>query len=49
MRCDVLAQKQTEINYINGYVHKLGLKHGITTAENTQLWQAVLDLEQKNK
>jgi len=49
MRCDVLAHKQTEINYINGYVHKLGLKHGITTAENTQLWQAVLDLEQKNK
>ena len=44
MRCDVLAHKQTEINYINGYVHKLGLKHSIATPENTQLWQTVLRL-----
>ena len=43
MRCDVLAHKQTEINYINGYIHKLGIKHGIATPENTRLWQAVLD------
>jgi len=42
MRCDLLANKQTEINYINGYIHKLGIKHGIDTPENTQLWQAVL-------
>ena len=42
MRCDVLAHKQTEINYINGYIHKLGIKHGIATPENTRLWQAVL-------
>lgn len=42
MRCDVLAYKQTEIDYINGYVHKLGIKHKIATPENTQLWQSVL-------
>jgi len=42
MRCDVLAHKQTEINYINGYIHKLGLKHSIATPENTLLWQAIL-------
>ena len=42
MRCDVLANKQTEINYINGYIHRLGIKHGIATPENTRLWQAVL-------
>ena len=42
MRCDVLAHKQTEIDYINGYVHKLGIKHKIATPENTQLWQSVL-------
>jgi 2-dehydropantoate 2-reductase len=42
MRCDVLAHKQTEIDYINGYVHKLGIKHNIATPENTQLWQSVL-------
>ena len=45
MRCDILAQRQTEINYINGYIHKLGIKHGIATPENTQLWQAVLQQE----
>lgn len=44
MRCDVLAHKQTEIDYINGYVHSIGIKHSIATPENTQLWQAVLQL-----
>lgn len=49
MRCDVLAHKQTEINYINGYIHKLGLKHNIATPENTQLWQAVLKQAQSKR
>lgn len=49
MRCDVLAHKQTEINYINGYVHRLGLKYNIATPENTQLWQAVLQKTQHNE
>ncbi len=41
MRCDVLAHKQTEIDYINGYVHNIGIKHNIATPKNTQLWQQV--------
>jgi 2-dehydropantoate 2-reductase len=45
MRCDVLAGKPTEIDYINGYVHRLGKKHDIATPENTRLWQQVLDLK----
>jgi len=49
MRCDVLAHRQTEINYINGYVHRLGIKHNIATLENTQLWQAVLQKTQDNQ
>jgi 2-dehydropantoate 2-reductase len=44
MRCDVLAHKQTEINYINGYIHNLGIKHSIATPQNTQLWETVLSL-----
>ncbi|MFT7007944.1 MAG: 2-dehydropantoate 2-reductase [Colwellia sp.] len=46
MRCDVLAHKQTEINYINGYIHKLGIKHSIATPENTLLWQQVRNIIQ---
>ncbi|MBL4942085.1 MAG: 2-dehydropantoate 2-reductase [Colwellia sp.] len=45
MRCDVLAGRKTEIDYINGYIHRLGIKHGIATPENTKLWQAVKKLE----
>lgn len=44
MRCDVLANKQTEIDYINGYIHRLGVKHKVATPENTQLWQQVSSL-----
>ena len=41
MRCDVIANRQTEIYYINGYIHRLGLKHHIATPENTRLWQQI--------
>ena len=41
MRCDVLAGRQTEIDHINGYIHRLGQKHGIATPENTRMWQEV--------
>ena len=41
MRCDVLAKRLTEIDYINGYIHHLGTKHGIATPENTKMWQEV--------
>lgn len=41
MLSDVLKKQKTEIDYINGYIHQLGLKHHIATPENTQLWQQV--------
>lgn len=44
MRSDVLACRATEIDYINGYIHRLGLKNNIATPENTRLWQQVLNL-----
>ncbi len=45
MRCDVLAKRLSEIDYINGYIHHLGIKHDIATPENTKMWQAVKNLE----
>ncbi len=47
MRCDVLANRQTEIDYINGYIHRLGIKHNIATPENTKVWQQVKGLGSK--
>jgi 2-dehydropantoate 2-reductase len=47
MRADVLNKRRTEIEYINGYIHRLGEKHQLTTAINTQLWLAVKALEDK--
>jgi len=44
MRCDVLASRQSEIDYINGYIHRLGIKHDIATPENTKMWQTVKSL-----
>jgi 2-dehydropantoate 2-reductase len=46
MRCDVLAKRQTEIEYINGFIHRLGTKHDIATPENTKMWQRVKSLTQ---
>jgi len=47
MRADVLANRPTEIDYINGYIHKLGMKHKIATPENTRLWKQVKELIEK--
>ena len=47
MRCDVLAKRRTEIDYISGYIDSLGTKHGITTPENTKMWQTVKSLASK--
>ncbi len=41
MRCDVLANRPTEIDYINGYIHRLGQKNALATPENTKLWQEI--------
>ena len=48
MRCDVLANKMTEVDYINGFIHQLGIEQGINTASNTQLWQKVKTLYRQN-
>lgn len=45
MRSDVLAGNPTEIDYINGYIHRLGKKHHIATPENTKMWQQVKNLK----
>ena len=45
MRADVINKRRTEINYINGYIHRLGEKHELATPMNTQLWLAVKALE----
>jgi 2-dehydropantoate 2-reductase len=45
MRSDVLAGRATEIDCINGYIHRLGQKYKIATPENTRLWQQVLNIE----
>jgi len=45
MRSDVLAGRSTEVDYINGYIHRLGKKNNVATPENTRLWQQVLDLK----
>ena len=45
MRSDVLAGRATEIDYINGYIHRLGKKNNVATPQNTQLWQQVLNLK----
>ena len=44
MRCDVLAGKPTEIDYINGYIHRLGKKWNIATPANSQIWQQIKNL-----
>ena len=49
MRGDVLAGKPTEVDYINGYIHRLGKKHNIATPENTRMWQQILKLNDSVK
>ena len=46
MRFDVLNHQRTEIDYINGYIHRLGEKWQVATPENTRLWQQVCRLNQ---
>ena len=41
MRCDILNKQKSEVDYINGYIHRLGLKYNIATAENSKLWQQI--------
>ncbi|WP_426359905.1 ketopantoate reductase family protein [Pseudocolwellia sp. HL-MZ19] len=44
MRCDAQQKRETEIEYINGYIHKSGQELNIPTPKNTELYQKVLAL-----
>ena len=41
MRCDLMDNKLTEIDYINGYIHRLGQINNIDTPTNSDLWQQI--------
>jgi 2-dehydropantoate 2-reductase len=47
MRADILNERRTEIDYINGYIHRLGEKNQLATPVNTRLWLAVKALEKQ--
>jgi|SRR5690554_3053943 len=38
---DLRANRPTEIDYLNGFVHKKGRQHNVPTPINTKLWQAI--------
>ena len=44
MRADVLARRTTEIDFINGYLMRLGRQHGIPTPVNQMLTEQVPQL-----
>ncbi len=44
MRSDILAGRETEVDYINGYIHRLGKKHNVATPQNSLMWQQVKSL-----
>lgn len=44
MRCDIQQKRLTEIEYINGYIHRLGQKLNIPTPKNTELYHQILAL-----
>ena len=46
MRSDILQQRRTEIDYINGYIVSLSKKAGIAVPENERLLQEVKALEE---
>lgn len=49
MRCDINNNQQTEIDYINGYIHRLGSQQAVVTPVNSHLWQAVKALGKKKR
>lgn len=38
---DLRAQRPTEIDYLNGFVHKKGRQHKVPTPVNTMLWKEI--------
>ncbi|SEK53009.1 ketopantoate reductase [Colwellia chukchiensis] len=47
MRADILNQRKTEIDFINGYIMKVAHKHRLSVPENQQLYQKIKALEAK--
>jgi len=39
---DVRASRPTEVDYLNGFVHKKGRQLNVPTPVNTRLWQAII-------
>ena len=48
MRCDLLAQRRSEIDQINGHIVMLGQRYGIKTPINVDLCQQISHLEKNN-
>ncbi|WNC71425.1 2-dehydropantoate 2-reductase [Thalassotalea psychrophila] len=44
MREDVLKKQDTEIDFINGFIYRLGQKHKIATPTNAKLYKQIIDL-----
>lgn len=44
MREDILKRQETEIEFINGFIYRLGQKHNIATPTNAKLYKQVLHL-----
>jgi 2-dehydropantoate 2-reductase len=42
---DVLASRQTEVDFMNGAIARLGERHGIPTPLNRAVWALVKGLE----
>jgi len=49
MRCDITSNKPTEIDYINGFIHRLGQKYNIPTPENSLLWKKITHLSNSSQ
>jgi len=47
MQQDVLYQRPTEIDYLNGFIVELGNQHGMDTPMNRQLQQQILELQKQ--
>lgn len=45
MLCDVQAKQKTEIDYINGYICRVGNKNGISVPHNSELVQKIKSIE----
>lgn len=47
MASDIAKKRRTEIDFINGYIVKMGKKQGVETPMNTSLTEQVKNIESK--